>query len=71
MKTVDALKTLYAALGGDLDDVAELDLIPEVIYAIATLVEAQPKLPEVEDTDEGKVLTVSAAGEWEAADLPE
>ena len=72
MNTVEALKALYVALGGSEDTVADLVIIPDVIAAIATLVSAglPGSLPEVDDTDEGKVLTVSASGEWEAANLP-
>ena len=72
MNTVEALKALYVALGGSADTVANMVIIPDVIAAIATLVsEGIPgTLPEVKDTDEGKVLTVDASGEWVAANLP-
>lgn len=33
--TVEALKNVYAALGGDRTDVANLNVIPDVINAIA------------------------------------
>ena len=39
MTTVDALKQLYVALGGTLADVANLSVIPDLILAIAVLVE--------------------------------
>ena len=70
--TVEALKALYAALGGSADTVANMVIIPEVIGAIATLVSAglPGTLPSVAKTDEGKVLTVNNKGEWVAADLP-
>lgn len=35
-KTIDALKNLYVALGGDAADVANITIIPEMINAIAT-----------------------------------
>lgn len=72
MNTVEVLKVLYVALGGSADTVANMVIIPDVIAAIATLVsEGIPgTLPEVKDTDEGKVLTVDASGEWVAANLP-
>ena len=34
--TLDALRALYVALGGDADDVMNLVIIPELINAIAT-----------------------------------
>lgn len=67
--TIDALKALYVALGGDADDVADLVIIPDLIAAIADKVEdvveaANAKeLPEVSATDNGKVLKV-ADGKW-------
>lgn len=37
MTTVDALKRLYISLGGNEDDVAELNLNPEVVEALSEL----------------------------------
>lgn len=72
MLTVDALKALYAALGGDADTVADMVLIPDVINAIATLVSGglPGALPVVAKTDEGKVLMVDGDGEWSVENLP-
>lgn len=62
--TVDALKALYVALGGDADDVAALTLIPDIINLIAALVTASGGvLPAVTADDNGKVLKV-ADGAW-------
>lgn len=69
LNTIEALKALYVALGGDADDVADLTIIPELIAAIADKVEdvveaANAKeLPEVSATDNGSVLKV-ADGKW-------
>ena len=38
MKTVDALKDLYVALGGDEGDVAELVTIPAILSKIAEII---------------------------------
>lgn len=38
--TITALQNLYVALGGDLDDVANINIIPDMINAIATQVAA-------------------------------
>ena len=71
-QTVDALKALYAALGGTAADVADITLIPDMVIAIATLVQSggTAELPSVTTTDNGKVLTV-VSGKRAAADLPE
>jgi hypothetical protein len=71
-QTVDALKALYAALGGTAADVANITLIPDMVNAIATLVQSggTAELPSVTTADNGKVLTV-VSGKWAAADLPE
>ena len=63
--TIKALQNLYAALGGDLDDVADLVIIPDMINAIATLIDsgATAELPEVDASDNGSVLKV-IDGEW-------
>lgn len=64
--TLDALRGLYVALGGDADDVANLVIIPDLINAISTQVTtvvATKELPEVDAEDNGKVLKV-VDGEW-------
>ena len=63
--TLDALRNLYVALGGDADDVVNLVIIPDLINAIAALVTsgATAELPTVTATDNGKVLKV-VDGEW-------
>lgn len=68
--TIDALRNLYVALGGDAEDVADLVIIPDLINAIATqaaliVTAANTKeLPTVTATDNGKILKV-VDGEWE------
>lgn len=64
-QTVDALKTLYVALGGSAEDVADVNLIPDMINKIATVAATAtaPELPEVTASDNGKVLKV-ANGKW-------
>ena len=70
-QTVDALKALYVALGGSAADVANITLIPDMVNAIAALVQSggTAELPSVKSTDNGKVLTV-VSGKWAAANLP-
>lgn len=69
MTTINALKNLYKALGGDLDDVENVTIIPDMINAIAEVAGEKVDLPTVTAEDAGKVLTVNAEGEWEAATL--
>ena len=66
---ITALQGLYVALGGDADDVAELNTIPDMINAIATVASgvAEATLPAVTAEDNGKVLTV-VDGAWAAAE---
>ncbi len=62
--TLAALKALYVAFGGDADDVANMVLIPDVIYALATVISATGgTLPAVSASDNGSVLKV-ADGVW-------
>ena len=67
--TLDALRGLYVAVGGDADDVADLVIIPDLINAIATqaatalATAGASELPEVDAEDNGKVLKV-ADGKW-------
>lgn len=65
MTNVEALKLIYAALGGDADDVAGINENPEMIAAIATVAEAAiaAVLPKVTAADNGKVLKV-VDGKW-------
>jgi hypothetical protein len=64
-QTVDALKTLYVALGGNAEDVADVNLIPDMIIAIATVAATAtaPELPKVTTSENGKVLKV-VEGKW-------
>lgn len=64
---VEALKALYAALGGSADDVADITTNDGMINAIAAIVKP---LPAVSASDNGRVLTV-VSGKWEAANLPD
>ena len=65
MTTVEALKNLYVALGGDADNVADVDLIPDMIAKIATVAASATgaELPEVTAVDNGMVLKV-VDGAW-------
>lgn len=67
MTTVDALKKLYAALGGDINNVINIVNNAEMVDALAGLVSKGSLLPSVTSEDNGKVLTVDD-GEWTAAD---
>lgn len=71
MDNVQALKNLYAALGGETSAVANLTTNADMINAIASLISASggASLPAVTAADNGKVLTV-VSGEWAAAALP-
>ena len=66
---ITALQGLYIALGGDADDVAELNTIPDMINAIATVAlgVAGATLPAVTAENNGQVLKV-VDGAWAVAD---
>lgn len=82
---VEALKTLYVALGGQLTDtyediaggvaVSNYATNPDVILAIAKVATAvkeaasTKELPTVTSSDNNKVLTV-VSGKWQKANLP-
>lgn len=73
--TVDALKAIYVALGGNADTVANMTLIPDVLKVIATqagtiaTAATTAELPRVTSSNNGQVLTVDG-GKWKAKDLP-
>ena len=83
---VEALKTLYVALGGQLTDtysdiaggvaVSDYCTNPDVILAIAKVAASvkeaaeTKELPTVTSSDNNKVLTV-VSGKWQKANLPE
>lgn len=66
---LEALKSLYAALGGTPSTVAGMTELDDVIGEIAKVVPSGggSGLPEVTSDQAGYVLTVSAEGEWVAA----
>lgn len=63
--TVEALKNLYVALGGTAADVADINLIPDMINELATVAATATakELPTVTASDNGRVLKV-AEGKW-------
>ena len=71
MNNVDALKVLYAAMGGTASTVANISTIAEMIAEIAKIVPSGSgsSLPTVDDSDNGKILMV-VEGEWAVADAP-
>ena len=63
--TVNALKKLYVAVGGDADDVAGISRIPDMIDALSVVlpIAIESVLPAVTATNNGSVLKV-ADGKW-------
>jgi len=68
---IEALQKLYVALGGQAADVANFNITPEMISAIADVIEGSggSTLPAVSGGDNGKLLTVVEGG-WDKADAP-
>ena len=64
---IKALQNLYVALGGDIDDVADVNTNADMINAIAGIAETIKGLPAVKASDNGKILKV-VEGEWALAD---
>ena len=66
MTTINALKNLYVELGGNINDVENITIIPEMIDALSAIAGSTIELPGVTTEDNGKVLKV-VDGEWEKA----
>lgn len=65
--TVQALKKLYAAMGGTAADVANLVVTPDLIDALCSVAGGSgTSLPSVTSSDNGDVLTV-VSGKWAKA----
>lgn len=64
---IKALQNLYVALGGDIDDVADVNTNADMINAIAGIAATIKGLPAVKASDNGKILKV-VEGEWTLAD---
>lgn len=67
----EALKWIYASLGGDISDLAAVDDITVILNAIAALdtvkkISGATELPTVTAADNGEVLTV-VNGAWDKA----
>lgn len=68
---VEALKNLYVAFGGNIENVETIPNIAEMVNALAEHVSSggAAELPKVTTADNGKVLTV-VSGKWKKANLP-
>ena len=67
--TVEELRTLYVKLGGNIEDVANLQTDAELIDKIEDIYEAGSSLPEVTAADNGDILGV-VEGAWAKMDAP-
>ena len=69
MTTINALKNLYVELGGNLEDVENITIIPDMINALSEIAGSTVELPAVTTEDNGDVLTV-VEGAWAKATIP-
>lgn len=69
MTNVDALKKLYIELGGNKEDIANIETSADMIEVLANIAGGTIELPAVSSTDNGDVLTV-VSGKWAKAELP-
>lgn len=67
MTTINALKNLYVELGGNIKDVENITIIPEMIDALSAIAGSTIELPGVTAEDNGDVLTV-VDGKWAKAE---
>ena len=67
MTTINALKKLYVELGGNIKDVENITIIPEMIDALSEIAGSTIELPGVTSEDNGDVLTV-VDGKWAKAE---
>jgi len=70
MTTINALKKLYVELGGNIKDVENITIIPEMIDALSEIAGSTIELPGVTSEDNGDILTV-VEGKWAKAEAPE
>ena len=65
INTVESLRGLYVALGGNITEVANLNTIPELLTEISTVAQAAAtELPAATAADSGKFLVVNNSGEF-------
>lgn len=69
MTNVDALKKLYIELGGNEEDIANIETSADMIEVLADIAGSTIELPGVTSEDNGDVLTV-VEGEWAKATIP-
>ena len=69
INTIEALQQLYVALGGDIADVQNITITPEMISALTDVAAAAAsELPAVKAADNGKFLRV-VNGKWAKSEV--